>query len=184
MPGKVLVYCASSSNVDRIYLDSSAEFGRMLAQEGYHIIYGGGKAGLMGVLADSATESGGKVTGIIPAFMIDIELGNNNIHELIVVKDMHERQRMMMDISDLAVALPGGSGTFTEFMEIISWKRLGLVIHPVILVNINNYFDPMIEMLNKAIKEKFMAPEYNLLWDVVPSVDQAIETINERLKYL
>ena len=136
---RVTVYCASSSSVNEKYLESAEDLGKSLARNGIEIIYGGGKVGLMGRLADGVLSEGGKVIGVIPNFMQDIELGHNGISELRVVGDMHIRQAMMLKETDCIVALPGGSGTMHEVLEAISWKRLGLIITPVIIVNLNNY---------------------------------------------
>lgn len=179
---QVVVYCASSSNVQNIYLDSAYELGKRFAEEGISVIYGGGKAGLMGKLADGALSAGGRVHGIIPEFMIPLELGNNDVTELEVVHSMHQRQYRMIEESDMAVVLPGGSGTMLEFLEIISWKRLGLAISPVILLNLNGYYDDLLKMMEKSINEEFMAPEYRSLWIVTNSVEETVSIVRSKMK--
>lgn len=174
---KVVVYCASSNNIDDVYLDSAYQLGVKLANSGIDVIYGGGRVGLMGNLAEGVLEAQGKIYGIIPEFMIPLELGHNGVSELIITKDMHERQAKMMQMSDAAIVLPGGSGTMLEFMEIISWKRLGLLISPVIVCNLNNYWDELLEMLNKSIKLGFMDKDYDKLWRVSNSIDETIDLL-------
>ncbi len=175
----VVVYCASSENVDNKYLDAAEYLGENLAERNIPIIYGGGRVGLMGRLAKGVLKNGGKITGIIPEFMIPLELGNNDVTELVVVDNMHQRQALMIDKSSVAVILPGGSGTMLEFLEIISWKRLGLTINPTILVNLFNYYDELINMLNKSIKLGFMSPEYINLWTTVTSIKETLDLIDE-----
>jgi hypothetical protein len=174
---RIVVYAASSNRVDGIYLNTAERIGRELVKNGFGIVYGGGKVGLMGRLATGALSEGGKIYGVIPDFMMELELGNNEITELLIVNSMHERQKKMIELSDAAVVLPGGSGTFMEFFELISWKRLGLVIHPIILLNINDYFNNLLLMLHKAVEEKFMTHEHLRLWNVATDVNEAIKIL-------
>lgn len=174
----VVVYCASSNNVENKFLEAAEFLGESLAYRGIRIIYGGGKIGLMGRLAKGVTKAGGQIIGIIPEFMIPLELGNNEITELIVVDSIHQRQSLMIEKSQIAIVLPGGSGTMLEFLEIISWKRLGLAINEVILINLFGYYDELIQMLNKSIEYGFMSPEYINLWKTVPNVEGALEIID------
>lgn len=174
----VVVYCASSNNVENKFLEAAEFLGESLAKRGINIIYGGGKIGLMGRLAKGATKAGGQIIGIIPEFMIPLELGNNEITELIVVDSIHQRQSLMIEKSQIAIVLPGGSGTMLEFLEIISWKRLGLAINEVVLINLFGYYDELIQMLNKSIEYGFMSPEYINLWKTVPNVEGALEIID------
>jgi uncharacterized protein (TIGR00730 family) len=175
---KVTVFCASSNNIDKIFLDSAYNLGRELASRGMQIIYGGGKIGMMGRLADGAIDSGGQVKGVIPNFMMDIELGHTGVNELQVVKDMHERQAIMLKETDCVIALPGGSGTFVETLEAITWKRLGLFIMPIILVNISGYFDDFNSMMNNAIEKNFMRPEHSQLWTTVNTIEEAVGLVS------
>ncbi len=173
----VTVYCAASNNVKPEYLDSAEEFGRLLAQNGCGIIYGGGRAGLMGRLADGALKAGGHVTGIIPEFMVNLELENKDATILHRVADMHERQKKMAVDADCIVALPGGSGTMTELFEAISWKRLGLIIPPIIIVNLFGFYNPLIDLLDKMVNEKFMAAGESQIWHITESATEASELI-------
>lgn len=171
---KITVYCASSSNVDEGYLVKSFDLGTKLASNNFDIIYGGGNVGLMGRLADGALSKGGLVTGVIPDFLMELELGHTGIKKLITTKDLHERQRIMMNSADAIIALPGGCGTFVELFEAITWKKLGRITCPIVIININGYYDDLIKMLNKAIDEGFMRKEHYNLWNVVNDIDSAI----------
>ncbi len=176
---KVAVYCASSQKIDNLYLEEAARLGKLLSEKDFGIVYGGGKVGLMGTVADAAMKAGGHVSGVIPEFMINLELAHKSISELNIVEDMHTRQKMMLEKSDYIIALPGGSGTFMEFFEAVSWKRLGLIVSPIILLNINGYYDNMIAMLNRAVDDKFMAGDYSRLWNVFSSVSEAVDFLTE-----
>ena len=135
----------------------------------------------MGQVAEGALSKKGKVIGVIPEFLDNLELGHKGFSKMHVVKTMHNRKNKLLSESDCIVALPGGCGTFEELLEAITWKRLGLIISPVIIVNIRNYFDPLIEMLEKSIRETFMRDESHETWIVVQNVKEAIKLINEGL---
>jgi len=175
---KVCVYCASSDLSDQVYLDAAFNLGETLADNSVTVVYGGGSAGLMGRLAEGALSKGGKVHGIIPQFMYDLEWGHNGLTELKIVETMHERKRLMLEGTDAAIALPGGSGTFEELFETITVKRLGDYLNPIILVNTNNYFDTLLELLEKSIAEKFMDPRSRLMWTEVTEPSQVLDAIN------
>lgn len=127
--------------------------------------------GSMGALADGALARGGQVIGIIPEFMHDLEWGHPEITELRVVGDMHTRKRTMMEESDAIIALPGGTGTMEELLEAITWKRLGMYLNPIVLVNVAGFYSPLIQMLNHSIDEHFMDMRHREMWSVVDSVD-------------
>jgi uncharacterized protein (TIGR00730 family) len=171
------VYCASSRQSDVAYYEAAASLGRSLAQRGIAIVYGGGAVGSMGVLADAALEEGGKVIGVLPRFMYDLEWGHPRLTELRLVGDLHERKRLMIEEVDAIVALPGGSGTLEELMEAITWKRLGLHGHPIVLVNVRGFFDPLLAQLERCIAERFMDPRHGAMWTVVASSEEAVDAI-------
>ena len=148
--------------------------GRILAAHEITIVYGGGSLGSMGQLADAALEAGGKVIGVLPRFMDDLEWGNRALTELRIVDDMHERKRVMLELSDAAVALPGGCGTLEELFEAITWKRLGLYFGPVVLVNVNRFFDPCIELLNACVDERFMDEKHRAMWSVAADPESVV----------
>ena len=173
----VCVYCASSSQSAPVYLDAAARMGRILAAQGITIVYGGGSLGSMGRLASAALQAGGKVIGVLPRFMDDLEWGNRALTELRIVDGMHERKRVMLELSDAAIALPGGCGTLEELFEAITWKRLGLYFGPVVLVNVNRFFDPCIELLNRCVDERFMDEKHRAMWSVAASPEAVMETL-------
>ena len=175
--GRVCVYCASSRKSDAAYYEAAASLGRSLAQRGIAIVYGGGAVGSMGALADAALAEGGKVIGVLPRFMYDLEWGHQRLTELRLVGDLHERKRLMIAEVDAIVALPGGSGTLEELMEAITWKRLGLHGHPIVLVNVRGFFDPLIALLERCIAERFMDQRHRAMWTVVGSADEVVDAI-------
>ncbi len=168
----VCVYCASSRACDPVYHDAARQLGSILADAGYAIVYGGGASGSMGALADGAIERGGRVTGVIPRFMVDLEWGHRGLTNLHVVEDMRIRKHMMLTESQGVVALPGGSGTFEELFEALSLKRLGLYTHAIVLVNTRRYFDPLIKLLQYTVAERFMDERHLQMWQVVDTPEE------------
>jgi uncharacterized protein (TIGR00730 family) len=163
----VCVYCASSERSSPVYFEAAARLGRHLAQEGFGIVYGGSSLGSMGRMAAAALAAGGRVTGVIPQFMDELEWANRRLTDLRIVGDMHERKRAMLELSDAVVALPGGCGTLEELFEAITWKRLGLYFGPVLLVNVNGFFDPCLELLARCVEERFMDAKHSAMWSAV-----------------
>lgn len=174
---RVAVYAASSSQVSSEYIDAAAELGRTLAAEGIEIVYGAGKVGLMGALADAALDAGGKVTGVIPQFMVDNGWCREKLPNLIVTPDMHTRKEKIVSLADATIALPGGVGTLEELMEIITWKQLGLYANPIVILNTRGYFNPLKEMLERAVEEKFMREIHRNLWSIADTPRQAADLI-------
>lgn len=174
---RVAVYAASSSQVSSEYIDAAAELGRTLAAEGIEIVYGAGKVGLMGALADAALDAGGKVTGVIPQFMVDNGWCREKLTNLIVTPDMHTRKEKIVSLADATIALPGGVGTLEELMEIITWKQLGLYANPIVILNTRGYFNPLKEMLERAVEEKFMREIHRNLWSIADTPRQAVDLI-------
>lgn len=174
---RVAVYAASSSQVNSEYIDAAAELGRTLAAEGIEIVYGAGKVGLMGALADAALDAGGKVTGVIPQFMVDNGWCREKLTNLIVTPDMHTRKEKIVSLADATIALPGGVGTLEELMEIITWKQLGLYANPIVILNTRGYFNPLKEMLERAVEEKFMREIHSNLWSIADTPRQAADLI-------
>lgn len=167
IPRSVCVYCASSRTAHPEYRQAAHRLGETLARAGIGIIYGGGGKGSMGALADGALSQGGRVVGILPRFMADLEWGHPGLSELHLVEDMRTRKHLMLAQSDAAIALPGGSGTLEELMEAITLKRLGLYLNPIVLVNTRGYFRSLIELLIQAVQERFMDPRHLQMWQVV-----------------
>lgn len=174
---RVAVYAASSSQVSSEYIDAAAKLGRTLAAEGIEIVYGAGKVGLMGALADAALDAGGKVTGVIPQFMVDNGWCREKLTNLIVTPDMHTRKEKIVSLADATIALPGGVGTLEELMEIITWKQLGLYADPIVILNTRGYFNPLKEMLERAVEEKFMREIHRNLWSIADTPRQAADLI-------
>ncbi len=172
----VTVFCASSRVCDEYYYRQAFEFGAALAGEGKTIVFGGGNIGLMSRLADGALDSGGKVVGVIPEFMNNLELGHGGV-EMKVVKDMHERERFMLTKAGAIVTLPGGCGTFSELFQAITWKQLGLILAPIIIVNLRGYFDAFAAQMKLAAGEKFMRDECLKLFKIVPTIESALAAL-------
>lgn len=163
----VCVYCASSRTSHTSYRDAARRLGEVLAGAGITIVYGGGAAGSMGALADGALAAGGRVVGILPRFMADLEWGHPGLTDLQLVEDLRTRKHVMLTLSQAAIALPGGSGTLEELLEAITLKRLGLYLNPIVLVNTRGFFTPLIEVLRRAVDEHFMDPRHLSMWQVV-----------------
>ncbi|MFQ5942252.1 MAG: TIGR00730 family Rossman fold protein [Anaerolineales bacterium] len=153
---RIVVYCGSSGDVPQVYLDAAREMGRSLAESGISLVYGGGATGLMGAVADAVLENGGEVIGVTIEQFNSMELGHRNLTELYVMDNLQERKTKMLDLSDGIVALPGGLGTFDELMEGLTWAQLGYHQKPVGLLNTNDYFDPLVSMLDHARAEGFL----------------------------
>src|SRR3954447_11283193 len=168
----VCVYCASSNRSSDVYLEGAAQVGRTLAENGITVVYGGSSLGSMGRVAEAALGAGGRVIGVLPRFMDELEWGHRELSELRIVEDMHERKRVMLELSEAAIALPGGCGTLEELFEAITWKRLGLYFGPVVLVNVNGFFDSCIELLNRTIEHGFMNEQHAAMWTKVDQPEQ------------
>lgn len=163
----VCVYCASSCTAHPEYRAAASRMGEVLAGCGITVIYGGGGKGSMGALADGALGKGGRVIGILPRFMADLEWGHRGLSELKLVEDMRTRKHLMLAGAQAAIALPGGCGTLEELFEVITLKRLGLFLGPIVLVNTRGYFRSLLEMLSHAVDEHFMDERHALMWRVV-----------------
>jgi uncharacterized protein (TIGR00730 family) len=157
--------------------DAAATFGRLIAQAGLKLVYGGGRVGLMGVLADATLAAGGKVVGIIPEHLNSIEIGHQNVSELRIVQSMHERKNLMFELSDAFAILPGGIGTLDETFEIITWRQLHLHDKPIVLVDCGGYWQPFLAMIDHFIGRGFAAPSIRKLFDVVGRVEDVIPAL-------
>ena len=173
----VCVYCASSKTSHPEYRAAAHRLGEVLAAETLTIIYGGGAVGSMGALADGALGAGGRVIGILPRFMSDLEWGHKGLSELKLVEDMRTRKHTMLTLSSAAIALPGGSGTLEELLEAITLKRLGLYLNPIVLVNTRGFYTPLLQVLERAVNEHFMDPRHLLMWQVVDTADEVPEAL-------
>src|SRR5262249_41682182 len=175
--GQVLVYCASSTQAHPEHYEAARTLGRLLAEQGITIVYGGGSVGSMGALADAALAAGGKLIGVLPRFMDDLEWGHKRLTEMRLVDDMHHRKRMMIEEADAVVALPRGSGACEELLEAITWKRLGLYVNPIVIVNVRGFYDPLRDLLETAIRERFMDERHRDMWTFVDGPERVLEAI-------
>ena len=153
---KIAVYCGSSAGPNEIYRTQAAQLGRYMAEKGIHVIFGGGKVGLMGILADAALEAGGEVTGVIPGFLHVKEVAHSSLTELITVETMHQRKALIEQMCDAAIALPGGFGTLDELFEMLTWGQLGLHDKPVGILNTNGFFDPILAAVDRMVEDGFL----------------------------
>jgi uncharacterized protein (TIGR00730 family) len=160
-----------------VYHDDARRLGGIFAREGIALVFGGGRNGSMGAIAEGALAQGGRVIGVIPQFMDELEWAHRGLTELILVRDMHERKRLMIAEVDAVVALPGGCGTFEELFEAIAWKRLGLYNGPIVIVNTNDYYRPCLELLESAVRERFMDERHRAIWSVVNDPEQVLDAI-------
>ena len=175
----VCVYSASSTKIDAVYFQAAETLGRLLAEHRIRLINGAGSIGLMCSVADAVLKNGGEVTGVIPRFMVEQNWHHTGLTELIEVESMHERKQKMANLSDGIIALPGGCGTLEELLEIITWKQLGLYLNPIIILNTNGFFDPLLEMLEKAIDENFMRRQHGDIWKVPQTPEEAVQLLYE-----
>ena len=173
----VCVYSASSTKIAPVYFAVAEELGHLLASRGINLINGAGSIGLMAATSNAALASGGTVTGVIPRFMIEQGWHHTGLTRLVETETMHERKHLMAEMSDGIIALPGGCGTLEELLEIITWKQLGLYLKPIVVLNIDGYFNPLLEMLQKAIDENFMRPEHGNIWVVANTPEEAVQLL-------
>lgn len=174
----VCVYSASSTKIDPVYFDTAYELGTLLGQQHIRLINSAGNMGLMSAVSDAALAAGGEVTGVIPRFMVEQGWHHTGLTRLVEVESMHERKKMMADLSDAVIALPGGCGTLEELLEIITWKQLGLYLNPVVILNVKGYFDPLLAMLQRAVEENFMRTQHGSIWHVAKTVREAVELVH------
>jgi uncharacterized protein (TIGR00730 family) len=173
------VYCGSSGAVEAQYRQAASELGTWLARARIGLVYGGGRVGLMGLLADAVLGAGGNVTGIIPSHLRDAEMAHHGVTELVVVDSMHERKRLMAERADAFAILPGGIGTLDETFEIVSWKQLRLHDKPILLVDIGGYWAPLRALLDHIVAHGFARPETRGLLQIVPSVAVLMAIVSE-----
>ena len=171
----ITVYCASSVTVAKIYFEAAEMLGKEIARRGLTLITGAGSMGLMGAVNVAALEAGGTTIGVIPQFMVDRGWHHKGLSKLEITDGMHSRKELMAKLSRAAIALPGGIGTFEELLEIITWRQLGLYDGNIVILNVNGYYDKLIEMLETAIEQHFMKPDHKQLWKVALTPEEAVE---------
>ena len=153
---RVCVFCGSSSGTREVYQQAAQTVGRVLCRRGIELVYGGGHVGLMGIVADACLNEGGRVIGVIPQALADREVAHVGLTELRIVGSMHERKALMADLSDAFMALPGGYGTWEEFFEVLTWSQLGIQRKACGILNVDGYYDPLLEMADRALSEGFL----------------------------
>lgn len=156
----IAVFCGSSAGVDPAYTEGAKRLGEELAKRGITLIYGGACVGIMGAVADAVLASGGKAIGVMPRFLSDREIAHQGLTELITVETMHERKQKMISLADGFIALPGGPGTMEEFFEAVTWSQIGLHQKPCGLLNLNGYFDGLLEFFQHMVRQQFMKETY------------------------
>jgi len=176
-PRRVCVFCGSSLGARAEFAAAARTVGRLLVARGLGVVYGGGRVGLMGSLADAVLEAGGEAIGVIPEQLADRELAHRGLTELHVVGSMHERKARMFDLADAFAALPGGLGTLEEMFEMATWAQLGLHPNPVALLNAAGYFDPLVAFLDSAVREGLLAPEHRSLVHVERDAERLVDVV-------
>ncbi|MBE9016757.1 TIGR00730 family Rossman fold protein [Chroococcidiopsis sp. CCALA 051] len=159
----ICIFCGSSTGNRSIYQEAAQAMGEAIARRGLSLIYGGGNVGLMGMVADAALAAGGEAIGVIPKFLVDKEIAHNGLTQLHVVDSMHDRKALMTELADAFIALPGGYGTLEEFCEILTWAQLGLHQKPQGLLNVEGYYDPLLQLFDRAVTEDFLRSELRSL---------------------
>jgi len=171
------VYAASSTQVKDVYFTAAACMGQIIAENNIRLVYGAGKVGLMGAIADAVLAGGGEVTGVIPEFMVSQGWLNDRLTETIVTRTMHERKTIICEKADAMLALPGGIGTFEELLECLSWKQLGLHTKPVVILNTDGYYDDLLRCLDRMVEERFMRDLHKDMYRVVATPEEVIPAI-------
>lgn len=170
----IAIYCGSSSGNEKIFTESAYSLGKILAKKGYSIIYGGACVGLMGAVADGALSQQGKVIGVIPKFLKEKELEHKGLSEIHIVETMHERKALMNELCDGAIALPGGFGTMDELFEMLTWAQLSLHKKAISILNIDGYYNALIELCEKMIEKGFLKKEYRKMLIIDSDIDRLL----------
>lgn len=181
MTNSIAVFCGSAFGTDEIFTQTAQELGKAIALQGKTLVYGGGRSGLMGVVADSALQAGGRVVGVIPEVLVNKELAHPHLSELHVVKDMHERKTKMSELSDAFIAMPGGSGTLEEIFEQWTWSQLGIHLKPCAFLNVDGFYDDLIKFIELTTNKGFTHSRFN---DSLISSSSIQETLSEIEKFV
>lgn len=180
---RICIYCASSAKIDEVYFDATERLAKILVNSGVQVIYGGGGHGLMGKLADTVLAQGGQIKGIMPQFMNEVEWAHKKVTDFEFTNTMHERKAKFLENIDALIALPGGTGTLEELLEAITLKRLGQFTKPIIILNTNGYYDPLILMLERCVEEKFLRPIHAEMWTFVHQPEEVMSAINQSMEW-
>lgn len=176
---KIAVYCGSASGLTPDFMDATRQLGHWLAEAGIDVVYGGGKVGLMGCIADSVLEKNGRVYGVMPEYLVNKEIAHTGLTELTVVSDMHERKARMADMADAFVALPGGAGTLEEIFEVWTWAQLGHHQKPCAFYNTKSFYNPLIEMVSSMVSAGFLKQEYMDMLITVDTPESLLSAIDQ-----
>ena len=160
-------------------MECARQLGTLLAQGGHTLVNGAGHTGLMGASTDAVLAAGGEVVGVIPQFMVEQGWHHSGLTRLEIVTDMHTRKQRMASLSDACIALPGGVGTLEELLEIITWKQLGLYPNPIVILNVDGYYDPLLAMMRRAVEQRLMRPCHAALWTVASTPEEALRQVLE-----
>ncbi|ERS00257.1 hypothetical protein Q674_15290 [Acinetobacter sp. COS3] len=177
----IALYCGSRTGNKPIYRDKAIELAQHIANQGFGIVYGGASIGLMGQVADTVLEHSGEVVGVIPEFMLDYEIAHSKLTELHIVKTMHERKALMAERANAFIALPGGLGTFEEILEIATWGQLNQHQKPMIIYNVNRFYDALIAQLDHAVEEGFLPPQHRakvIICDTLEQISSVIKNLS------
>jgi uncharacterized protein (TIGR00730 family) len=175
---QVCVYCASSGHIHPEYFEATSALAHLLAQNNVQVVFGGGSSGLMGQLADSTLAAGGKIKGIMPQFMNEVEWGHTGVSDFIYTETMHERKAKFLEGTDALIALPGGPGTFEELFEAITLKKLAQFTKPIVILNTRGYFNAFRMLMQQAVDEKFMPDELKFLYTIVDTPEEVLPAIH------
>jgi uncharacterized protein (TIGR00730 family) len=187
---RICVYCASSARIDSAFFEATERLARLFVEEEIEVVFGGGSMGLMGKLADVILENGGKIRGVMPKFMKEIEWAHKGVTDFVFTETMQERKAAYLEGVDGLVALPGGTGTLEELLEAITLKRLGLLTEPIVILNTLDYYKPLKEMLKRCVTENFMDERHLEMWtfvdepeDVIAALENAPKWSKEAIKF-
>ena len=171
------VLCGSREGTDPVYRDAAVRLGRLIAEQDVRLIYGGGSIGLMGIIANAVLSAGGEVVGVIPDFLIRSEVGHHDLTDLVITDSMHDRKRRMFEMADAFVVLPGGLGTLDETFELITWRQLRLHDSPIIILDVDGYWAPLISLIDTTIAAGFADPATTELFSVVNTPEEVLQTL-------
>ncbi len=174
---QVCVYCASSAKIDSAYFEATEALAKLLVNHDFQVVFGGGSSGLMGKLADTVLANGGKIKGIMPQFMNEVEWGHKGVSDFVYTQTMHERKAKFLEGTDAIIALPGGPGTFEELFEAITLKKLGQISTPIVVLNTKGYYNAFALMIKQATEGKFMTDDGDRIWKMVNYPDEVIPCI-------
>ena len=177
----VCLFCGSRTGLKPGFVDEARRLGRCLAVRGHRLVYGAGDRGLMGETARAMQEAGGRILGVIPQHLVDWEVGKSDLDECFVTETMHERKKLMFDRSDAVIALPGGTGTLDELIEVLTWRQLGLHGKPIVLANLEGYWDPLLRLIDHTIEQGFAEHRFKAFLTVVPDAVAAVEAVESLL---